>query len=106
MSTITPDAPGQSPERTPKRAPVRTFLNRYLRPAMVLTLLLTIVTGLIYPGIVTGLAQICLSLSGEWQPGAQSTASHRLELDRAVLDVAQVLPWPTLGDRQPGTGTP
>lgn len=58
MSTITPDAPGQSPESAPKRAPVRTFLNRYLRPAIVLTLLLTILTGLIYPGIVTGLAQL------------------------------------------------
>lgn len=30
----------------------------HLRPAIVLTLLLTIVTGLIYPGIVTGLAQL------------------------------------------------
>jgi len=58
MSTITPDAPGQSPENAPKRAPIQTFLNRYLRPAIVLTLLLTILTGLIYPGIVTGLAQL------------------------------------------------
>jgi len=58
MSTITPDASGQSPERAPKRAPVRTFVNRYLRPAIVLTLLLTILTGLIYPGVVTGLAQV------------------------------------------------
>jgi len=53
-----PVAPDQAPERTPKRAPVRNFLNRYLRPAIVLTLLLTVLTGLIYPGIVTGLAQL------------------------------------------------
>lgn len=58
MKTIIPDAPGQSSESATKRSPARTFLNRYLRPAIMLTLLLTILTGLIYPGIVTGLAQL------------------------------------------------
>lgn len=58
MRTITSDAPGQSSESATKRSSARTFLNRYLRPAIVLTLLLTILTGLIYPGIVTGLAQL------------------------------------------------
>lgn len=37
---------------------MKTFLKKYLRPALVLTLLLTILTGFIYPGIVTGLAQL------------------------------------------------
>ncbi len=37
---------------------MKTFLKKYLRPAIVITLLLTIVTGFIYPGIVTGLAQL------------------------------------------------
>jgi K+-transporting ATPase ATPase C chain len=37
---------------------MKTFLSKYLRPAIVITLLLTIVTGFIYPGIVTGLAQL------------------------------------------------
>lgn len=37
---------------------MKTFLTKYLRPAIVLTLLLTILTGFIYPGIVTGLAQV------------------------------------------------
>ncbi len=36
---------------------MRVF-RKYIRPAVVLTLLLTIVTGLIYPGIITGLAQL------------------------------------------------
>ncbi|HEY8196459.1 MAG TPA: potassium-transporting ATPase subunit KdpC [Gemmatimonadales bacterium] len=34
------------------------MLNRLLRPAIVLTLLLCALTGLVYPGIVTGLAQL------------------------------------------------
>jgi potassium-transporting ATPase KdpC subunit len=58
MSIITPDAPGQTPERTPERRPVQTFLSKYLRPAVVLTLILTIVTGFLYPGIITGIAQL------------------------------------------------
>ena len=33
-------------------------INKYLRPAVVITLLLTVLTGLIYPGIVTVLAQL------------------------------------------------
>src|SRR5690348_14932966 len=37
---------------------MKTFAKKYLRPAIVITLLLTAVTGLIYPGIVTGLAQL------------------------------------------------
>ncbi len=37
---------------------MNTFLKQYLRPAIVLTVILTILTGFIYPGIVTGLAQV------------------------------------------------
>jgi potassium-transporting ATPase KdpC subunit len=37
---------------------MNTFLTKYLRPAVVLTLILTIVTGFLYPGVVTGLAQL------------------------------------------------
>lgn len=35
-----------------------TIVIKYLRPAVVMMLLLTVLTGLIYPGIVTGLAQL------------------------------------------------
>lgn len=34
------------------------FVKKYVRPALVITLLLTLVTGFIYPGLVTGLAQL------------------------------------------------
>ncbi len=37
---------------------MKTFFQKYLRPALVITVLLTIVTGFIYPGIVTGVAQV------------------------------------------------
>ena len=37
---------------------MKTFLTKYVRPAVVLTLILTIVTGFLYPGVVTGLAQL------------------------------------------------
>jgi K+-transporting ATPase ATPase C chain len=35
-----------------------TMLRNQLRPAIVMTLLLCVLTGLVYPGIVTGLAQL------------------------------------------------
>ncbi|MBV9691014.1 MAG: potassium-transporting ATPase subunit KdpC [Ktedonobacteraceae bacterium] len=37
---------------------MKTFISAYIRPAIVITLLLTVLTGFIYPGIVTGLAQL------------------------------------------------
>ena len=37
---------------------MKKFWTRYLRPAVVLTVILTIVTGFLYPGVVTVLAQI------------------------------------------------
>ena len=42
-----------------------TMLRKQLRPAIVLTLLLCVITGLVYPGIVTGLAQVALPAAGE-----------------------------------------
>ena len=37
---------------------MNTFLTKYLRPAVVLTVILTIVTGFLYPGVVTVLTQV------------------------------------------------
>jgi potassium-transporting ATPase KdpC subunit len=51
-------SPGQAPEGAPKPSFWRTSMNKYIRPAVVLTLLLTILLGLIYPGVVTALAQL------------------------------------------------
>jgi potassium-transporting ATPase KdpC subunit len=46
------------PEQAPKQRLWRTMLSKYIRPAVVITLLFTVLTGLIYPGILTGLAQL------------------------------------------------
>jgi K+-transporting ATPase ATPase C chain len=53
-----PTAPEQTPEQAPRQSLWRTILNKYIRPAIVLTLLLSILTGLLYPGVVTVLAQL------------------------------------------------
>ncbi len=37
---------------------MKTFMTKYVRPAVVLAVLLTILTGIIYPGIITALAQL------------------------------------------------
>src|SRR5579864_2464362 len=58
MSKATIDSPSQVPEQAPKQPFWRIVMNKYIRPAVVLTLLLTILTGLIYPGVVTALAQV------------------------------------------------
>ena len=34
------------------------MIRKQLRPAIVMTLLLCVITGVIYPGVVTGLAQV------------------------------------------------
>jgi K+-transporting ATPase ATPase C chain len=37
---------------------MKTFLTKYVRPAVVLTLLLTVLTGIIYPGVITAVSQL------------------------------------------------
>ncbi len=57
MSKAMSSSPDQAPQKTPGPSSRPGIMRMYVRPAIVMTLLLTILTGLIYPGIVTGLAQ-------------------------------------------------
>src|SRR2546430_6417686 len=58
MSKDTLASPEQAPQQAPKQSFWQNILKKYIRPAVVLTLLLTVLTGLIYPGVVTALAQL------------------------------------------------
>ena len=58
MSNTTPTDAGQAPESTPERASRSNIWSKYIRPAVVITFIFAVVTGLLYPGVVTGLAQL------------------------------------------------
>ena len=58
MSKATLTSPDQAPQEATKQSFWRNIMNKYIRPAVVMTLLLTILTGLIYPGVVTVIAQV------------------------------------------------
>lgn len=58
MSKAMLSSPDQAPQEAREPSSRPGIMRAYVRPAIMMTLLLTILTGLIYPGIVTGLAQL------------------------------------------------
>jgi K+-transporting ATPase ATPase C chain len=57
------------------------MLRTHLRPAIVLTLLLCLVTGLLYPGVVTGLAQLLFP----WQAHGSLVRANGRVLGSALI---------------------
>lgn len=55
---------------------------KHLKPAIILFVLLSVLTGVLYPAVVTGLAQLLFPQSGKWQPmtdnGGKPTGSSSL----------------------------
>ena len=75
---------------------------KQMLPGLRMTLLLTVLTGLIYPGVVTGLCQVLFPLTGQRQPDHPQRPGDRLGPDRAELHQARVLPAAAVGGRRDG----
>ena len=43
-------------------------MRSQIRPALMALLIFTVLTGLIYPLVVTGIAQLAFPAPGQWQP--------------------------------------
>ena len=84
-----------------EREPARRAILRLIRPAIVMTLALTIITGLIYPGIITGLAQVFFPSQANGSILYVNGKPIASSLIGQYWTQAQLLPWPSLCDQQP-----
>ncbi len=103
MNNTTPVDAGQAPERNSRR----NILSKYIRPAVVITLLLTIVTGLLYPGVVTVLAQVFFNhaANGSLLCNAQGQVIGSEQIGQYWTDLKYFHGRPSV-TANPSTGTP
>ena len=69
----------------------RNLCGNKLLPGLRMTLLLTVLTGLIYPGVVTGLSQLFFPKQADGSSDLRERARHRILPDRAELYTPGVL---------------
>ena len=77
-----------------------------IRPAIVFFVALTLITGLVYPLAMTGIAEVAVSLPGARQPDREGRQGGRLGVDRPGFHQRPLLPWPPLGHARAGPGRP
>ena len=82
----------------PRRARLRrTPMKKELLVALRMTVVTLVLTGLAYPLLVTGVAQVALPVAGERQPRLGRRAGRRLRADRPGLQEPGLLPAAALG---------
>ena len=68
-----------------------------IRPAIVLIIAFTIITGLVYPLVMTGIAEVIFPHQAQWQPDREGRQGGRLRIDRAIFHQRSLFPWPPVG---------
>ena len=71
-----------------------------LKPGFMMMVVMTVLTGLIYPAVITGIAQVALSRSGQRQPDRVERTGDRLPSHRPELHQARVLSAAAIFGRQ------
>ena len=71
-----------------------------LGPGFRLTLALTMLTGLLYPGVMTGISEVDFSQAGQRQPGDGERQSRRLKPHRPIVCEARIFSSAAFGCRQ------